>query len=131
MNIKKKNPLNSNSYKDINNNQLQNEDYDYNNEDDNIDINNLGDDENKNKSKDRLRGKNREKIKPYEEQSIKCILCKNDVPFNDNNSLIHCNKCQGSLCDKCAKPHLKENPSHKLNNLNTYIINNNLFDIPS
>ena len=41
MNIKKKNPLNSNSYKDINNNQLQNEDYDYNNEEDDIDINNL------------------------------------------------------------------------------------------
>ena len=41
MKIKKKNPLNSNSYKDINNNQLQNEDYDYNNEEDDIDINNL------------------------------------------------------------------------------------------
>ena len=43
----------------------------------------------------------------------KCIVCKKYVQLNENDSINHCNKCKGSICDKCTKVHSKNNPSHK------------------
>ena len=80
--------------------------------------NNYDNEKNKGKSKDKLKDKKPEKYQMTllnDKQPIKCILCKNIVPFKNNKFIIHCNKCQGNLCDNCVKPHSKKNPTHKVN----------------
>ena len=98
-------------------------------------INNLNDyDNNKNKPKSSLKGRKeigKKNNEPYENQFIKCDLCKNSMPFTNNKSILHCYPCQKNLCNNCSNIHNKENPSHKANYLETYIKNNDVIEYPN
>ena len=110
-----------------NNEDLESDYLDDNLNKDKFERGNLNEDINNNdKSKGKLRGrKDRKNLdsKIYESQFIKCDLCKDNVPFDNNKSILHCYPCQINLCDNCAKNHNKENPSHRPNSLKTYIRN--------
>ena len=42
----------------------------------------------------------------------KCSICNKNIRPGNNNQIIHCNKCKGSLCDSCEQNHSSLFPGH-------------------
>ena len=54
----------------------------------------------------------------------KCLICYSDIPINDNDKIIYCHLCPGSLCLSCQREHNKKFPDHKTFELKSLINNN-------